>query len=364
MESSYGIGINNRYALFLDAEDADPEVLQQSLANQNDGKRAAAVADQKTKVNGATLPTKKDASKKPANAKDAKSINNNREDKENRNNVDKRKQGNQDRENRNNQRNRGGEGNGTVERSETDARRGRGGARGGRGGRGAGGRGGKRDFDRKSGDDKTGVKPVEKRDGTGSHNWGTFKDDMQAEHDTANSDEAHNDSNAAENAGDYGDKTDEEPREEEPKTFTLSEWKAQQQGTVQAPKFNTRKAGEGADLDPKWKKTYAYKKERETNEDDDDEEDAEYYPQRPKPKKVLDIDFTFTDPNRPARGGRGGPRGGRGGPRGDRGDRPDRRGGDRDSRGPTRGDKRGPRGGRGGATAPDFGDDKSFPALG
>jgi hypothetical protein len=32
-----------------------------------------------------------------------------------------------------------------------------------------------------------------------------------------------------------------------------------------------RKAGEGFDLDPKWKKTFAYKKEREVQDDEDDE---------------------------------------------------------------------------------------------
>merc|ERR1711879_747526 len=56
----------------------------------------------------------------------------------------------------------------------------------GRGAGGRGGRGGKRDFDRKSGDDKTGVKPVDKKDGNGSHNWGTFEDEIKAEDDKAN----------------------------------------------------------------------------------------------------------------------------------------------------------------------------------
>ena len=68
--------------------------------------------------------------------------------------------------------------------------RGRGRGRGGRGGSGGaggtGGRGrggfdrfGKRDFDRHSGSDKSGVKAVDKRDGQGSHNWGNFKDDIE-----------------------------------------------------------------------------------------------------------------------------------------------------------------------------------------
>lgn len=33
---------------------------------------------------------------------------------------------------------------------------------------------GKREFDRQSGSDKTGVKAVDKREGAGAHNWGMF----------------------------------------------------------------------------------------------------------------------------------------------------------------------------------------------
>ena len=58
--------------------------------------------------------------------------------------------------------------------------------------------------------------------------------------------------------------------EEEAKTMTLAEWKAQKAKKDQ-PKFNVRKAGEGSDLDPKWKKTYAYKKENVNNDEEDDE---------------------------------------------------------------------------------------------
>ena len=66
--------------------------------------------------------------------------------------------------------------------------RGRGRGRGGRGrgeggGRGrmeggmGGGRGGKREYERKSGDARTGVKAEDKRGGGGKGNWGTFEDD-------------------------------------------------------------------------------------------------------------------------------------------------------------------------------------------
>merc|ERR1712157_211042 len=137
--------------------------------------------------------------------------------------------------------------------------RGRGGDRGGRGGRG-----GKRDFDRKSGDDKTGVKPVDKKDGNGSHNWGTFEDEIKAEDDKANV--SASDESPAENT-EQKEKTEGEvteldaeaeakkaAEEEEARTMTLDEWKAQQAGAKEdKPKFNVRKAGEGSDLDPKWK---------------------------------------------------------------------------------------------------------------
>lgn len=56
------------------------------------------------------------------------------------------------------------------------------GERGGRGrGRGRGDMRGKRDFDRQSGSDKSGVKPVEKREGSGPHNWGSVQDEIEGQ---------------------------------------------------------------------------------------------------------------------------------------------------------------------------------------
>ena len=61
----------------------------------------------------------------------------------------------------------------------------RGGDRGGRGrGRGRGGAQdtrNKRDFDRQSGSDKSGVKPIEKREGSGAHNWGSVQDEIEGQ---------------------------------------------------------------------------------------------------------------------------------------------------------------------------------------
>ena len=62
----------------------------------------------------------------------------------------------------------------------------------------------------------------------------------------------------------------EEEREKEEVTYTLDEWKAQQ-GKREEHTFNLRKPGEGDDMDPKWKKTYAYKKEKETHDEDEEE---------------------------------------------------------------------------------------------
>merc|ERR1719216_862148 len=95
-------------------------------------------------------------------------------------------------------------------------------------------------------------------------------------------------------------------REEEEKQMTLDEWKAKQ-AKKEGPKFNLRKAGEGSDVDPKWKKATAYKKENE-EEDDEEEEEAVVYLQRSTRQKKLDINFTFAD-----QGGRGGGDRGRGG---------------------------------------------------
>ena len=62
-----------------------------------------------------------------------------------------------------------------------------------------------------------------------------------------------------------------EKEPEEPKTLTLDEWKAQQ-AKKDAPKFNVRKAGEGSDIDPKWKKATIYKKENEEESEEEEEE--------------------------------------------------------------------------------------------
>ena len=120
----------------------------------------------------------------------------------------------------------------------------------------------------------SGVKSVDKREGGGSHNWGTFEDEMKAEEDKNNTSVDEGNAEKAENGEakekEGGENANAEPKEDEPKTLTLDEWKAQQ-GKKETPKFNVRKAGEGSDMDPKWKKGTAYKKEKENPDDEDDE---------------------------------------------------------------------------------------------
>ncbi len=139
--------------------------------------------------------------------------------------------------------------------------------------------------------------------------------------------------------------------------MTLDEWK-KQQGERSGPKIILRKAGEGFDLDPKWKKTFAYKKERK---DDKDDEDHELYPQRVNRLKLItDIEINFADTSRGGPGNAGGRgagrrnRGGRDRPRGDCPPRSER----------LKPCPRGPGKGRGGAEAPKVNDEKYFPSLG
>ncbi|KAL8203384.1 UNVERIFIED_CONTAM: hypothetical protein K2H54_050675 [Gekko kuhli] len=73
--------------------------------------------------------------------------------------------------------------------------RGRGGGRSGMRGRGRGGgmnrtfngfdQRGKREFERQSGSDKTGIRPEDKKGGGGARNWGAVKDDLSEMEQTA-----------------------------------------------------------------------------------------------------------------------------------------------------------------------------------
>lgn len=85
-------------------------------------------------------------------------------------------------------------------------------------------------------------------------------------------------------------------QEKEVPTYTLEEWKAKQ-GEKNEIQFNIRKPGEGSSMDPKWKKTTAYMKEKEAATKEDEEENPEQYPQRINRQKKLDVQFSFADKN-------------------------------------------------------------------
>jgi len=269
----------------------------------------------------------------------------------------------------------------------------RGGSGGGfRGGRGrGGGRGGGRSFDRHSGSDRTGVKPFEKKDGSGGHNWGdeigsqldnsttqagdesvVRKDEGETHNETINEDE-----NTAE-----GESA--EPAEPEVQEMTLDEWKAAQRGAKAKPvQFKLRRAGEGEDQ-TQWKKTVALEPRKRTESTDDSfEEEADEMSHKAEgTRSALDklnikIEFASESSPRGGPGGRG--RGGRGGERGGRfnSDRPrrdERRGGGGGSRGDRGGSGRGggfrggfrgnSRGFSGGSSAPRVDNEMEFPSLG
>lgn len=212
----------------------------------------------------------------------------------------------ENREDRNNRRNREN-GNGTTEFS--DKPRGQGGAPVGAGGN----RGPRKNFDgrikrerdRQSGSDKTGVKSVDKRDGAGAHNWGSHKQDLedfqknqQPQQPSSTDDEAPKEGNEDEQPA--------APVEEEVKEMTLDEWKAQRNAQRLKPEYNIRKAGEG-ESGQNWDKMVKLDKKAEEldgqKRDDGPKKDADA-----KKKQLLDIEFHFNDGRRGGlgRGGRGG----------------------------------------------------------
>ncbi|VDO12815.1 unnamed protein product [Rodentolepis nana] len=73
--------------------------------------------------------------------------------------------------------------------------------------------------DRRSGSDKTGVKAVPKKDGYGKSNWGTMEDELEAQTEEINVDQPVEEEEAPEQSATQA------PVEEQPKTYTLKEYK-------------------------------------------------------------------------------------------------------------------------------------------
>lgn len=171
---------------------------------------------------------------------------------------------------------------------------------------------GKREFDRQSGSNKTGVKAIEKRDGTGSHNWGSAKLDAKEYN---NFQEDYMPHDTEEEKGPASEITKEEqteqteikPVEEELKEMTLDEWKAQTAAARSKPQYNLRKAGEGENA-AQWDKMIAL--DKKTTEVRTEEENE--IQKIGKQKQVLEIEFHFNDGRRGGIMGRPRGRGGKG----------------------------------------------------
>lgn len=178
---------------------------------------------------------------------------------------------------------------------------------------------GKREFDRQSGSNKTGVKAVEKRDGTGSHNWGSakaeakeynFQEDYTQQE--TEDDKGHSSDQGKDEANNVNDQSDTKlPIEEEFKEMTLDEWKAQTASKLAKPQYNIRKANEGEDA-TQWDKMVALNKKKSETEGTEEENETQKIC---KQKQVLDIEFHFNDGRRGGLMGRSRGRGGKGGAR-------------------------------------------------
>ncbi|XP_064356925.1 intracellular hyaluronan-binding protein 4-like isoform X1 [Dromaius novaehollandiae] len=197
--------------------------------------------------------------------------------------------------------------------------RGRGGGRGGMRGRGRGGginrsfdgfdQRGKREFERQSGNDKTGMKADDKKGGSGARNWGTVKDDMSEMEQTAPMEET------AETAEQPGAPEGEplnkvaegEPMEEVVQEMTLDEWKNLQQQSRPKPEFNIRKPESTVPS----KAVVIHKSKYSDDLQKEDFEDDSHVFRRAVNDITSQLDINFGSLPRPGRGSRGA-RGGRG----------------------------------------------------
>jgi len=292
MENAYGIGITNRFGCFLrrassDSEEDPEEVLKSAEIGTKPKVKSAEKENRTEKVESKSVTDKTGAvARKGIRDSNQKGIETaktggrpvtnagndgqktNRGPRNDRPPFDKDrgvKFNEEEREERNNRRNRedtgrgemdygdrrrggqgqgggggfrGGErrGGGPSER-RTAGGPGNGGGTGGGGGGGGGGRGPprKREFDRQSGSDKSGVKSIDKREGGGSRNWGTYKDEIDVE---ITGNQTAGEENTEEKVEkEHSDEKGEEKNEAdesvtngpaEPKLMTLEEWKALQ----------------------------------------------------------------------------------------------------------------------------------------
>ncbi|XP_053148364.1 intracellular hyaluronan-binding protein 4 [Hemicordylus capensis] len=196
--------------------------------------------------------------------------------------------------------------------------RGRGG-RGGIRGRGRGGgmnrtfngfdQRGKREFDRQSGSDKTGIRSEDKRGGSGPRNWGAVKDDLSEMEQTAPMEEtAETEEHAGAPEGDSPNKIAEgEPAEDAVQEMTLDEWKNLQEQNRPKPEFNIRKPETAVPS----KAVVIHKSKYRDDVLKEDFEDDSHFFRKAANDITSQLDINFGNLPRPGRGARG-MRGGRG----------------------------------------------------
>jgi len=178
------------------------------------------------------------------------------------------------------------------------------------------------------------VKAFDKRDGSGSYNWGTPQDELAAsEEQQAGGFGAPKDSDApvestedTQEGGNVSGSDENENKENAgPTEMSFAEWKKQEEGTRTKPQYNIRKANEG-------EKIKGMKQLKKPSEEDNEADGSlffpkKYYEERLKTsgriKEHVKMDFQYSaGDNRHMdtdRGRRGGRRvGGRGGSKGSR----------------------------------------------
>ncbi|XP_063151293.1 intracellular hyaluronan-binding protein 4 [Candoia aspera] len=197
--------------------------------------------------------------------------------------------------------------------------RSRGGGRGGIQGRGRGGgmnrsfngfdQRGKREFDRQSGSDKTGVRAEDKRGGSGPRNWGAAKDDLSELEQTAPMEEtAETEETPGAPEGEPPMKIAEgEPAEEVVQEMTLDEWKNLQEQNRPKPEFNIRKP----ETTVPSKAVVIHKSKYRDDVLKEDFEDDSHFSRKAANDITSQLDINFGNLPRPGRGARGA-RGGRG----------------------------------------------------
>ncbi|KAM8960592.1 intracellular hyaluronan-binding protein 4 [Pelodytes ibericus] len=168
---------------------------------------------------------------------------------------------------------------------------------------------GKREYDRHSGSDRARVRPEDKRGGSGSHNWGTFKDSYSDAEPNPIEDlsESNETGEICDFPGEIVDCAEEmAPSPDEiaafPKEMTLDEWKNLQDLSRPKLEFNLRKP----DASVPSKAVVIHKSKFKNTLTDEDFHCAF---RKPVNDITSQLDINFGALPRPGRGGRGGGRG-------------------------------------------------------